>query len=334
MFRSLAQRRRYVLTAQVMALVLLVATAVWWVFLQPQGIRFTARFASAVGVYPESDVRVLGVRVGRVLSVVPERDSVRVEVELDHGVDVPADVRAAVVAPSVVADRYLQLAPAHTGGDRLVAGAVVPLERTAASVELDQLYGSLERLLDALGPDGANREGALSDLLGTGAAALDGNGAKLGEAVRELASATRVLSGSRDDLFGAVDHLKTFTGALASVDEQVGLLAGQLSDVAGFFAAERGDLEALLGELAAALEAVRGFVGDNRGRLKSTVDDLAELTGVLAAQRGSLDEAIRSAPRALHNVIDAYDPRTGRLTVRANLNEFVSDLLSVPGGPR
>jgi phospholipid/cholesterol/gamma-HCH transport system substrate-binding protein len=40
------------------------------------------------------------------------------------------------------------------------------------------------------------------------------------------------------------------------------------------------------------------------------------------------------APLALHNVIGAYDPGTGTLTARANLDEFVTDLLSVPGGAR
>jgi virulence factor Mce-like protein len=332
--RTRARRRVVVALAQGLVLLLVAVVAAWWVFLRPAGTRITAHFTAAVGVYEGSDVRVLGVRVGRVVGVVPEAGAVRVELELDHGVDVPADARAVVVAPSIVADRYVQLAPAYTGGDKLAPGAVVTTARTAGTVELDELYESLDALLTALGPDGANREGALSDLLDTGAANLDGAGGALNESIGQLADAARTLAGSRDDLFGTAEHLGSFTSLLAANDRQVGRLADQLADVTGFFAAERDDLGAALGELAGALERVRGFVRDNRERVRSGVDDLAVLTGSLARQQRSLAEALEVAPVALHNVIGAYDPETGTLNARANLDEFVADLLSVPGGGR
>ncbi|MFD7658443.1 MCE family protein [Actinosynnema sp. NPDC059797] len=332
--RTRGRQRLVAALARGLVLVLVATAAVWWVFLRPAATRITAHFTAAVGVYEGSDVRVLGVRVGEVVGVTPEGGSVRVELELDHGVDVPADARAVVVAPNIVADRYVQLTPAYTGGPKLAPGAVVTSARTAGTVELDELYRSLDVLLTALGPNGANRRGALSDLLDTGAANLDGAGGAFNESVRQLADAARALAGSRDDLFGTVDHLQSFTSLLAANDEQVGRLADQLADVSGFFAAERDDLGAALGELAGALEGVRAFVRDNRERVRSGVADLAVLTGSLARQRESLAEALEVAPVALHNVIGAYDPETGTLNARANLNEFVADLLSVPGGAR
>ncbi|QFZ21841.1 MCE family protein [Saccharothrix syringae] len=332
--RTRGRRRLVVALAQGLVLVLVATAAVWWVFLRPATTLVTVYFTAAVGVYGGSDVRVLGVRVGRVVGVAPEGGSVRVELELDPGVDVPADARAVVVSPNIVADRYVQLAPAYTGGDKLAPGAVVPSARTAGTVELDELYESLDTLLTALGPDGANRDGALSDLLRTGAANLDGNGGALGESIRQLADAARTLAGSRDDLFATVDDLQSFTSVLAANDRQVGQLADQLADVSGFFAAERDDLGAALGELAGALEQVRNFLRDNRSRIKSSVDDLAVLTGSLVEQQASLTEVLQVAPVALHNVVRAYDPGTGTLNARTNLNEFVTDLLSVPGGAR
>ena len=62
------------------------------------------------------------------------------DLTLDHGVKVPAGAGAVVVAPSVVADRYIQLTPAYTGGPRLGDHAVIPATRTATPVEIDQLY--------------------------------------------------------------------------------------------------------------------------------------------------------------------------------------------------
>ncbi|MDQ2589222.1 MCE family protein [Saccharothrix yanglingensis] len=332
--RTRNHRRVVVGLAQALVLVLVAVVAAWWVFLRPAATRVTAYFTAAVGVYEGSDVRVLGVRVGQVVGVLPEGGSVRVDLELDHGVDVPADARAVVVSPTIVADRYVQLTPVYTGGDRMAPGAVITSARTAGTVELDELYASLDSLLTALGPNGANRQGALSDLLRTGAANLDGTGGPLGESIRQLADAARTLAGSREDLFGTVDNLQAFTGVLAADDEQVGRLADQLADVSGFFAAERDDLGTALGELAGALEQVRTFVRDNRERVRSGVDDLAVLTGSLVRQQQSLAEVLDVAPVALHNVVGAYDPATGTLNARANLNEFVADLLSVPGGAR
>nr|BFE53077.1 hypothetical protein GCM10017745_65040 [Saccharothrix mutabilis subsp. capreolus] len=116
--RTRGRRRLFVALAQGLALVLVAAAAVWWIFLRPADKHVTAYFTAAVGVYEGSDVRVLGVKVGEVVGVVPEGGSVRVELVIDHDVDVPADARAVVVSPNIVADRYVQLAPVYTGGRR------------------------------------------------------------------------------------------------------------------------------------------------------------------------------------------------------------------------
>ena len=56
----------------------------------------TAHFTRAVGLYPGSQVRVLGVPVGTVRSVTPEGTTVRVVLDVDADQKVPADAKAAV----------------------------------------------------------------------------------------------------------------------------------------------------------------------------------------------------------------------------------------------
>src|SRR5215467_3793019 len=141
--------------------------------------QITAYFAETIGVYPGSTVRVLGVPVGTVDSVQPDGTRVKVTMTVDYGVAIPAGVDAVVLAPSVVADRYIQLTPPYTGGSQLQDGAVIPASRTAVPVEVDQIYASLAKLVNALGPNGANHQGAFSALIKTGAANLAGNGAFL-----------------------------------------------------------------------------------------------------------------------------------------------------------
>ncbi|MEW2073924.1 MCE family protein [Streptomyces sp. NPDC013433] len=315
-------RRRKVLTG-LLALAVLVAGGLTAVrVLDPDGTRVTAYFDRAVGIYAGSDLRVLGVRVGEVESVRPQGTTVRVGLLLDEGVKVPEGARAVVVAPSVVADRYVQLTPAYSAGPALAEGAVLPAARNRTPVEIDQLYDSVTELGEALGPDGANSSGALSELLSTGAANLDGNGEAIGESVEEFGKAAKTLDGSSGDLFGTLRSLQTFTTMLKEKDTDVRTAQERLDEVVGFFADNKDDLAGALEELGTALGQIKTFIEDNRGELKENVDRLVPLTRTLVEQRTSLAEALDVAPLAAGNVVNAYNPDTRTLDGRANLNEI------------
>jgi phospholipid/cholesterol/gamma-HCH transport system substrate-binding protein len=309
-------------------LVLAMATAiVFWP--GSSTVRVTAHLSSAVGLYPGSDVRILGVPVGHVVSVKPAGDSVTVVMEYDGKYRVPADAKAAVVAPSLVSDRYVQLLPAYTGGPALHSGADIPLARTAVPVELDQITGNLDRLSTALGPNGANKNGALSDLLDTASKNLDGNGQRIHDTVGDLSQATATLAGGRDDLFSTVKNLQAFTSTLAANDPQVRQLNTDLASVSDQLAGERGDLGAALQNLAVALGAVSTFVHDNRSALTADVTQLADVTTAVAKQKDAIAETLRNAPVALSNLSHAYDAASGTLDNRIDLPgaEGVSQLL-------
>ncbi|WP_434452759.1 MCE family protein [Lentzea sp. E54] len=311
---------RFIAIACVLALVM--TAGLWWVFNGMNGRKVTAHFAAAVGVYPGGDVRVLGVKVGTIDEVTPEGKTVKVVFTVDRDVRVPENAQAVVVSPSVVSDRYVQLAPAYTGGPVLGDNAVIPRERTATPVELDELYSSLDKLTTALGPNGANADGALADLLNTAAKNLEGNGQALNDTLKNLGQATRTLSGSKEDLFATVDNLQKFTAMLAANDSQVRDFNKQLADVSKMLADERGDLGAALAELATALGQVQGFIKDNREVLKSNVDKLASITQVLVNQRAALAETLDVAPLALGNLQNSYNAASGTLDTRANINEL------------
>jgi phospholipid/cholesterol/gamma-HCH transport system substrate-binding protein len=319
-----------ILAAALAVLVVLTGSLAWLVMRDFGAKHIVAYFGEAVGVYAGSDVRVLGVPVGTITSVGPQGTRVRVGITIDRDVDVPAGALAAVVAPSIVSDRYVQLSPAYTGGRKMADGDEIPPDRTATPVELDQLYQSLNRLATALGPDGANRAGALSDLLDTAATNLDGNGKALGNSIADLGKATRTLSGSQGDLFDTIANLERFTAMLRDSDDHVRTAEIQLRDVAGFLADDRQELAAALNELATALLQVRDFIRDNRGRLESNVDKLASITETLLRQRASLEEALDVAPLALTNVLGAYNPATGSFEGRGNLRELGPEQAPAP----
>jgi phospholipid/cholesterol/gamma-HCH transport system substrate-binding protein len=308
------------------AVVLALVAAVGLYFLLRNGNerRYTAMFTGTVGLYEGNDVRVLGVKVGTVDRVVPQGQTVKVDMLVDRDVQIPAGANAVIVAPSLVSDRYVQLAPAYTGGPEMVDGTVLPIDRTATPLEVDDLYNSLIRVTDTLGPNGANKDGALADLLNTLAKNAGGNGQALHDTITQLSQAANTLSGNKDDLFGTVDKLSQFTTTLAQSDQTVNEFSTQLADASNFLAGERQNLGKAVQQLAGALSMVQQFIKDNRSKLKSNVDKLSTITQVLVDQRAALAETLDLAPLALGNVQNAYNASSGTLDARADINELTS----------
>ncbi len=313
--------------AALVAVGLVAAAVAFW----PHGgqVTVSADFTRAVGLYPGSDVRILGVRVGQVDAVEPAGDHVHVTFSYDGRYRVPVTAKAAIVAPSLVSDRYVQLLPVYESGPALAAGARIPLERTAVPVELDRVSQSLDDLMVALGPDGANKDGALADLLHTSAANLGGNGDRLGSTVHDLSTALATLSGSKEDLFGTVRNLQSFTSMLAANNAQVRRLNSDLATVAGQLRGERQDLKATLANLGTAVDEVSSFVHDNRALLHSDLSRAVAVTGTLVKNRQALAETLENAPVALSNLQNAYHPQTGTLDTRNNATGLDDPLLLV-----
>src|SRR3954471_143425 len=163
------------------ALVLVaVLGAYLWMSSSDKTMHVKAEFSRAVGLYTGSSVRILGVPVGKITKITPHGKSVTVEMTYNGKYKVPADAVAAIVPPSIVGDRYVQLTPAYTTGPTLEDNAVLGCadndtsqqcskNHNAVPAELDDIFQSLDDLNKALGPEGANADGALSRLISVGA---------------------------------------------------------------------------------------------------------------------------------------------------------------------
>ncbi|MGH8961195.1 MAG: MCE family protein [Jatrophihabitantaceae bacterium] len=279
----------------------------------------TANFASAVGVYPGTPVKILGVQVGQVSKVSPQGGSVAITLSYDSKYKVPANAVSLIVANSLVSDRYVQLAPVYSGsGPVLSDRARIPLSRTASPAELDDIYGALDKLSVALGPKGTNKHGSLSTFLKVASANLNGNGAALGNSITQLSKAAQTLSDGREDLFGTVKNLQAFTQALSSSDAQVRHFEEQLAQVAGDLANERSDLGSALHNLTTALNSVATFVKDNAGKVHTDLGGLKDLTKILVAENSSLNETLAVGPVALANIVHAYQGDLGVIATRSN----------------
>jgi phospholipid/cholesterol/gamma-HCH transport system substrate-binding protein len=278
-----------------------------------------AHFDRAVAVYPGTDLRVMGVQVGKVTAVVPDGNSVRVEMTYDDKYKLPADAKAAVVTPTLVADRYVQVFPAYAKGAVLPDHGDIPLTRTQTPIELDRMYKALDDLSTTLGPKPGEKGGALDNLLTAGAKALDGNGQLGSKTIRNLSEAADTFARNRGPLFDNVRSLAEITDTLAANDTTVQSFLKQLTSVSGQLAGERTELKQVLGALARVLGTVKGFVHENRAKLGKDVELLSGVLDRVDKQKDALGLVTQKGALALGNLAIAFDATTGTFGSRVQV---------------
>ncbi|MCX6398488.1 MAG: MCE family protein [Propionibacteriales bacterium] len=312
--RALSSPRNRVLLA-----VALVAAMVLTVGFRDKGSTdLVAWFPSTDGIYAGDEVRVLGVPVGKIDSIDPQGTRVRVEFHVDSDIKIPKDAKAIIVAPSLVSSRYLQLTPRYDGGPVLADGSTIELADTAVPVEWDEIKEQLNGLAEALGPRGANKNGALSDLVDAGSEALDGQGATINQTIADLSNAAAVLDSGADDAFAVVRNLQVFVAALAQSDGQMKKFIENLDAVSAMLVDDKRLVRTALRTLSGAVGDVEGFIKDNRTGLDTAVTRLSDLVQVVNKQQGDLAQILHVAPNALENLTESY--HKGQNAVGVNLN--------------
>ncbi|KLL12451.1 MCE family protein [Protofrankia coriariae] len=284
----------------------------------------TAYFANVKNIYPKDRVRILGVDVGEITAISPEPGRVRVDFSYDSKYTLPADVQAAVVSPTLVATRFLQLTPAYNGGPRFPDGGTISLERTASPLEFDDLKSELEKVSAAFGPAPDGSQGVLGRFLDTMAKnAQDGQGAKFNAMIREASAAAQTLASGSDDLFATVRNLQTFVTALGAVDQQIVEFNDQLGSVAGVLDENKDALTQAIAGVNDAAVQVDQFLAENAQPLETSVDQLGQLTRSLAGIRDDIAQVLHVGPNTLTNLWQIFSPRSGAYTgalVVDNLN--------------
>ncbi len=319
----------------VIGVVVLLLAALLLVFRGDDSKTVTAEFPRTVSLYKGSEVKILGVAVGKVDEVTPAGTKVIVKFHYDGQYKVPADAKAAVISPSIVGDRFIQLTPVYRGGAVLKDDAKLGLDQTATPLELDEIFGSINDLTIALGPDGANKPdatgtGALTRLLDSTAKNFGGQGVQFNATLKNLSKLTSTLANNKDELFGTLAEVEKFTSTLATNDDTVRRFNDSLAAGANLLADEREEFAAVLQNLSVALTQVKGFVTENKTLLSSNIKGLNQISKVLVKNRAALDESLQAAPAALNNLALAYNETSGTLDTRANIGETVSQLTARP----
>ncbi|HUR74700.1 MAG TPA: MCE family protein [Sporichthya sp.] len=233
-----------------------------------------------------SDVKMRGVLVGRVGSIERQtgKPGAEVELRLDPGkaASVPADVTARSLPANFFGQSYVDLVPPKQSSTSAAAapirsGARVPADTSAQTVELQDVFAKLYRVLSAVQP------GKLATVLGALSEALDGRGAAIGNLVGKADTYLRALQPALPTLQADITAFATFAenlnrqapSLLDSVDDVL-VLARTLVERQTQF------LDLLGGGLGLTADA-RKLVGENEARLIRVSHQTRQIVGVLGA---------------------------------------------------
>ncbi|QNN51364.1 MCE family protein [Nocardioides mesophilus] len=249
------------------------------------GDTYYAAFSEAGGLKPNDEVRVAGVRVGKVKTVDLDGDHVRVEFLVDSGVDFGERTAAAIKVKTLLGAMYLALEPAGSG--QLPEGTEIPVERTSSPYDVVEAFEGL-----------ADRSARIdTDQLAT---SLD-----------TLAALTK---NTPEEFRAALRGVSDLSSNIAARDEQLNTLLGNLRKVSGVLGDRRQDLVTLMRDgdklfraLAARRQSVSNLldatsqlsvqltalVRDTRQDLGPALDHLDNVVDVLRKNQDNLDASLR-----------------------------------------
>ena len=288
--------------------------------------QIVAYFENSNGVFVGDDVRIRGVDVGKIASIEPEPTRVKIGFWIDGQYAVPAEVKAAILSPTLVSSRAIQLTPPYTSGPTLGDDAVIPQNRTAVPVEFDDLRKQLEKLTATLQPTQPGGVSTLGEFVNTTADNLRGQGPAIRTSIIELSQTVSALGDHSGDTFASIRNLSMLVSALQGSTDLIRQLNQNLASVTGALANDSDEVGNAVGDLNSVVGEVQSFVADNREALGTTIDKLASITQAAHDSIGDLEQLLHIAPTTLANFINIYQPAQGTLTGALALNNFANPI--------
>ncbi len=283
---------------------------------------YSAYFVESNGLFAGDEIRILGVAVGSVDKIEPQPSGTKVTFSVDKQYPVPADARAAILSPSLVTSRAIQLVPVYSGGPKLNPGASIPLNRTAVPVEWDDFRKQLEKLTDALQPTAPGGVNSVGEFIDSAADNLRGEGDTARDTVIKLSKAISALGDHADDIFSTVRNLQLLVSALYSSSDLMAAFNRNLASVTTVLSNTPSEVADAIKGLDGALTDLRSFIADNRESLGLTFDRMTSITTALNDSRGDIKQILHIAPTVIQNFMNIYQPAQSAMTGILALNNF------------
>jgi len=279
------------------------------------GTRYRARFTDVAGLLVGDDVRIAGVRVGRIESIglAPDQRAVaEVEFTVDSDVPLQSSVHAALRYRNLVGQRYLALTEGPGGAPRLAAGGLIPLTQTTPALDLTVVFNGFRPLFVGLSPDDVNH--LMAEIIQV----LQGEGGTVASLLRRTASLTGTLA-DRDAAIGnLITNLNAVLAALADREDRLDEMIVRLQELVSGLAGDREAIGAAIGQIGDLASVTGGLLRDAR-------PDLAQDVTLLNQLAGTLNDNTQVIEDTLHRLPDRYAGLTRVASYGSWFNFFLCD---------
>ena len=208
-------------------------------------VPYAAIFTDVFGLREGDDVRMAGVRVGRVESIELQGKNAKVSFVVQDDQQVLGTTVASVTYQNIVGQRYLGLSLGNLGEpDPLPAGSVIPVDQTDPSFDVGTLLNGYEPLFSVLDPRHADNltKGVIQS--------LQGDEASITALIDQTAQLTDAFAGQDQELGAVITDLNTVVANLARHNDDLDHIVGQARSVVSTFDARRPELIESMGSIA------------------------------------------------------------------------------------
>lgn len=252
---------------------------------------WTARFTSVSGLRVGDDVRVAGVKVGRVEAIdVVGNSQARVRLRLPADQAIYDGTRLTLRYQNLLGQRYLALSAQKQRGDKVRPGTELTTAMTDPGFDLTALLNGFEPLFAVIEPTEVN------ELATSIVAVLQGESGTVESLLSRTAEATSYLA-SKDKVFGQV--LANLVPVLENLDEEsedLDATVVQLRKLMKGLADERKTFASSIDNLGSLVESTTALLQDTRPGWRRTLTALKKTTRMLAGAESGLVQAISTLP--------------------------------------
>ncbi|WP_054815242.1 MCE family protein [Nocardia arizonensis] len=256
---------------------------------------YSATFSDVLGLRAGDDVRMAGVRVGKVEKIeLDARNDARVTFIVQSDQTLYDDTKALVRYQNLIGQRYIALAPGKAPNPApLKNNASIPLERTEPSFDVSALLNGFQPLFQVLQPDQVNR---LSE---TFIQALQGDGVSLSAFITQAATLATDFQRRDAILTDVITNLSGVMAGLAKRGDELETLVTQTRALIGGLYEQGQSLQQSTVQIATATTSLVDMVGKIQPKLKTTQDSTAAALSLLIATGPQLDQAAVDLPAIL-----------------------------------
>ncbi|MCP2334777.1 MCE family protein [Actinomadura rupiterrae] len=257
------------------------AFAVGQLHLFDQGYTMSGVFADTAGIKAGQDVRVAGVKAGRVTGVRPsfKTGTVIITWHVNKGIDLGPDTRAAIETTTLLGGRYLRLSGpvAHPYMASVPESRRrIPLERTQVPFTVPDALQGAQNIIGKLD------EKSIDKLLAEMSKIHSPNAAKLNEMLRNVQSLSRALNDSYPEVEKLIEGSKTITSTLAAKEGQLKEIIDNSRILLRVLVERRDQLAATIGQGSRTVRTLSNTISRNQKQLDTLLDNLHLLTTRLA----------------------------------------------------